>query len=180
MPFKLIIELSDRDLRHFRRELRRARESVGIADDEEILGAAADLMTTLRSADLPDFVSERLGKLETLHSMLTDADWTLEEQERGPVLAALAYVCDPEDIIPDDIPGIGLLDDAVMIELVFRELRHEIEAYEDFRRFRKALPHRALVKPDADALAAKLGQRREQLMSRMRRRRAQERKKPAA
>jgi uncharacterized membrane protein YkvA (DUF1232 family) len=180
MPFKLIIELSDRDLRHFRRELRRARESVGIADDEEILGAAADLMTTLRSADLPDFVSERLGKLETLHSMLTDADWTLEEHERGPVLAALAYVCDPEDIIPDDIPGIGLLDDAVMIELVFRELRHEIEAYEDFRRYRKSLPHRTLLKPHADALAAKLGQRREQLMSRMRRRRAQERKKPAA
>ena len=36
MPFKLIIELSDRDLRHFRRELRHAREAVGIADDEEI------------------------------------------------------------------------------------------------------------------------------------------------
>ena len=61
-------------------------------------------------------------------------------RERSPVLAALAYVCDPEDIIPDDIPGIGLLDDAVMIELVFRELRHEIEAYEDFRRYRKSLP----------------------------------------
>ena len=66
-----------------------------------------------------------------------------------PVLAALAYVCDPEDIIPDDIPGIGLLDDAVMIELVFRELRHEIEAYEDFRRYRTSIPRNSLLRRDA-------------------------------
>jgi hypothetical protein len=58
MPYKLIIELSDRDLRHFRRELRRAREAVGIADDDEILGAAADLLGTLQQAELPDFVAE--------------------------------------------------------------------------------------------------------------------------
>ncbi len=58
------------------------------------------------------------------------------------MLAALAYVCDPEDIIPDEIPGIGLLDDAVMIELVLRELRHTIEAYEDFCAYRKVSPKR--------------------------------------
>jgi len=139
MPFKLIIELSDRDLRHFRRELRHAREAVGIADDEEILGAAADLVETLRRSDLPDFVAERMQKLEILHAMLSDTDWPLKDAERSPVLAALAYVCDPEDIIPDNIPGIGLLDDAVMIELVFQELRHEIEAYVDFVRFRASL-----------------------------------------
>ena len=180
MPFKLTIELSSRDLRHFRRELRRAREAVSIADDEEILAAAADLVATLRAAELPDFVTERLGKLEVLHAMLTDADWQLGESERSPVLAALAYACDPEDIIPDDIPGIGLLDDAVMIELVFRELRHEIEAYEDFRAYRKSLPKRIIGKRDAGTVAAKLARRREQLVTRMRRRRADERRRGPA
>src|SRR5688572_30039144 len=53
MGYKLTIELSDRDLRHFRRELRKARESVQIADDEEILGAAADLVGVMRGTDLP-------------------------------------------------------------------------------------------------------------------------------
>jgi uncharacterized membrane protein YkvA (DUF1232 family) len=175
MTFKLTIELSDRDLRHFRRELRRAREAVGIADDEEILGAAAELVATLRESELPDFVVERLGKLQMLLEMLTDADWVLDDDERSPVLAALAYVCDPEDIIPDDIPGIGLLDDAVMIELVFRELRHEIDAYEDFRRFRKSLSGKSPKDRDADARAVQLARRRGQLMTRMRRRRSEER-----
>ena len=35
MPYKLTIELSDRDLRHFRRELKKARDSVQIADDDD-------------------------------------------------------------------------------------------------------------------------------------------------
>jgi uncharacterized membrane protein YkvA (DUF1232 family) len=168
MPLKLTIELSDRDLRHLRRALKRARAAVGIADDEEILAAAAQMVQTLRSAELPDFVARRLGKLETLHAMLADPGWPLRPGERSPALAALAYVCDPEDIIPDDLPGIGLLDDAVMIELVFRELRHEIDAYEDFLRFHRSLPSRR----DAGALAAQLDRRRAQLMARMRRRRA--------
>ena len=172
MPFKLTIELSDRDLRHFRRELRRAREAVGIADDEEILAAAADLVETLLRADLPDFVTERLAKLQLLHAMLTDADWPLNDAERSPVLAALAYACDPEDIIPDDIPGIGLLDDAVMIELVFRELRHEIDAYGDFLAYRDSRALRSLGRRDPAAHAGRLQRRRDQLMKRMRRRRA--------
>jgi uncharacterized membrane protein YkvA (DUF1232 family) len=177
MPYKITIELTDRDLRHFRRELKRARASVGIADDEEILGAAAELVQALKRTTLPDFITERLSKLETLHAMLTDPDWKLRDSERSPVLAALAYVCDPEDIIPDDIPGIGLLDDAVMIELVFRELRHEIEAYEEFLRYRQSLPRRPRAPRSPGTLAATLERRRVDLMARMRRRRAEERRR---
>jgi uncharacterized membrane protein YkvA (DUF1232 family) len=170
MPYRLTIELSDRDLRHFRRELQRSRESVSIADDEEILGAASDFIAKLRQSDLPDFVTDRLVKMETLLAMLTDPDWRLETDERGQVLAALAYACDPEDIIPDEIPGIGLLDDAVMVELVFRELQHELEAYEDFRRFRKSLPQGR--RADPVVTRERLERRRAQLVGRMHRRSA--------
>jgi uncharacterized membrane protein YkvA (DUF1232 family) len=174
MSFKLTIELSDRDLRHFRRELQRTRQSVSIADDEEILAAAADALNRMRSSDVPDFVTARLVKLQTLLDMLTDADWNLADAERSPVLAALAYLCDPEDVIPDEIPGIGLLDDAVMIELVFRELRHELEAYEDFRDYRDELvPRRTLQR--ATDVTERLARRRRQLVERMQRRRRDER-----
>lgn len=171
MSYKLTIELSNRDLRHFRRELHKARESVQIAEDEEILGAAADLVAAMRRTDLPDFVTERLEKLETLLAMVSDEQWPLDEDERSPVLSGLAYLCDPEDLIPDDIPGIGMLDDAVMIELVFRELRHELEAYEDYLAFREQVRKSALFRREPERAEQKITRRRQQLMERMRRRR---------
>jgi len=176
MAYRISIELSERDLRHFRRELDKARHAVRIADDEEILSAARDLTASLRSSTLPDFVTERLGKLQTLLQMMTDADWRLDDKERSPVLAALAYLCDPEDLIPDSIPGISFLDDAVMIELVFQELRHEMEAYDDFARFRKSLAQGAAANRARAASDSRLEQRRLQLVARMRRRRAKDRR----
>jgi len=176
MAYRISIELSERDLRHFKRELDKARHAVRIADDEEILSAARDLTASLRSSTLPDFVTERLGKLQTLLQMMTDADWRLDDKERSPVLAALAYLCDPEDLIPDSIPGIGFLDDAVMIELVFQELRHEMEAYDDFVRFRKSLLRSGSANGARAATDPRLERRRLQLVARMRRRHAKDRR----
>jgi hypothetical protein len=65
-----------------------------------------------------------------------------------------------------------------MVELAFRELRHQIDAYEDFCRYRKSLlPRKAMPKGDPATLIAKLGRRRAQLVARMRRRRNDERKR---
>ena len=33
--------------------------------------------------------------------MVMDQQWPLTEEERSPVLSGLAYLCDPEDLIPD-------------------------------------------------------------------------------
>ena len=54
-----------------------------------------------------------------------------------------------------------------MVELVVRELKHEIEAYEDFCRFRESQP--------VEEREAALETRREHLQARMRRRRRRER-----
>jgi hypothetical protein len=51
--------------------------------------------------------------------MLSDADWNMDEADRRPVLAALAYLCDPEDVIPDEIPRDRSARRWVMIEPCF-------------------------------------------------------------
>ena len=90
------------------------------------------------------------------------------------MLNALAYFTEPEDLIPDHIPGLGFLDDAIMIELVVRELKHEIEAYQDFCDYRDRL------KTQGDGSSANregwLNARREELQARMRRRRGRGRR----
>ena len=62
-----------------------------------------------------------------------------------------------------------------MIELVFRELRHELDAYEEFRQFRESLlPGKARAR--TAELSTKLERKRRGLMQRMARRRDEERK----
>jgi hypothetical protein len=51
-------------------------------------------------------------------------------------------------------------------------LRHEIEAYQDFQRFRARLLKQSGAMRNPQQTAARLDQRRTQLMARMRRRRA--------
>jgi uncharacterized membrane protein YkvA (DUF1232 family) len=95
----------------------------------------------------------------------------MEEQDRNRVLQALSYFSDPEDLVPDDIPGLGYLDDAIMIELVCMELKHEIQAYRDFCVYRAAESSRLGKESPELERSDWLEERREQLHSRMRRRR---------
>lgn len=45
------------------------------------------------------------------------------------VVAALLYVINPFDIIPDFIPGIGWLDDMAVIGLVISGISHDLKDY---------------------------------------------------
>lgn len=157
--------------------MRRARSAAGEYDATQITDAAQAVLESVKSTTVPEFISQRLMKLDTMINMVLDESWAMPEAERKRVLSALAYFSDPEDLIPDEIPGLGFLDDAIMVELVVRELKHEIEAYSDFCKFRSAELTRRNLSEDEDlSRAGWLDDRRKQLHSRMRRRRTGQRK----
>ncbi len=165
MGLRVSFELDDHDLKHFRLIMREARKVAARLPPEEIVAAAETQLHDLVDSSAPGFILERIQKLRLMIRMLTDIQWRLPHEEASRVLNALAYFTEPEDLIPDHIPGVGFLDDAIMIELVVRELKHEIEAYQDFCDFRDRGDGR---RASRDQWLAK---RREELQSRMRRRR---------
>lgn len=90
--------------------------------------APADALAHLRTlapGPLPDYLHRRLGRIPELVDMLEDPDWPLPEADRAGLLGALAYFCDTEDLIPDDNPRFGLLDDAIVLDLALQASRHE-------------------------------------------------------
>ena len=95
-----------------------------------------------------------------------------EMTRRERILAAFVYFGDPEDILPDDIPVIGYLDDVIILELVSRELQHVREAYEDYCRYREEFDAQHDGGIDAAIRRDRLDRRRQQLHQRMRRRSA--------
>ena len=177
MSLTISFELTDRDLRFFRKALRQSREAVKDAEDVEIIEAIHAVLDEIRASEpLPDFVAKRIPELESLIRMLGDEDWQLPAEDRERLLATFVYFADPEDILPDDIPVIGYLDDVIIIELVARELMHVREAYDDFCAFRDDFEKKQGKGVDPVIRRDRLDRRRQQLHQRMRRRAAKQEK----
>ena len=178
MPLQIVFELSESDIDQYRDVLRRVHERTRALPREQIIQNARELLMKVRTSDCSDFIRQSMNRLETMIGMVVDKGWGLEEAETQRVLLALSYFSEPEDLIPDSVPALGFLDDAIMVELVARELQHDIEAYRDFVVFRAAESNRL----GADAM--KLGrsdwleERRKQLHARMQRRRGGGRQGP--
>lgn len=178
MAIRIALHLSKRDLRYFRDAVRRARAAVRDADEEDILDAIREVIANIRGkGPMPDFITSRIPDLDGLVRMLGDDEWKLAVKEREKLLATFVYFGDPEDLIPDDIPGIGYLDDVIMIELLMRDMRHVSAAYADFCDFRRALTNGSRTAQLSAEQKQRLQNRRRQLHERMRRRQAADRKR---
>lgn len=137
MPLEITFTLSDDDLERFQEIIDKAK--IAIEDEKtaaQVEKAAGELIASAGAGDLPEFVSERFIKLAVMIDMINDEEWQLSEEERYRVLSALAYLCDPEDLIPDHVPALGFLDDAIYAEIVIKALGNEISLYEEFCSFR--------------------------------------------
>ena len=171
MSLHISFKLSQSDLEYFSGVMQKARENAKGVSEQQVIESAQQLLETVNQSDSTDFIRDHMGQLHTLISMAVDDGWGLIEDDRERVLAALSYFSEPHDLIPDDTPGLGFLDDAIMIEIVCKALEHEIQAYREFLEFRVAETNRRGDEAPEVQRADWLEQRRQQLHARMRRRR---------
>jgi uncharacterized membrane protein YkvA (DUF1232 family) len=167
---KVTFTLSDNDLDHFRAVMAEARKRVGAAKPENIAAFTRALLERVAKSNAPDFVRDRMADVALLASMLEDPEWDLEGVDRERVLEGLIYFSDPTDLIPDSVPGLGFLDDALMVELILTDLRHEVAAYRDFCRFREQRQATRASEPSAKR-AEWIASKRRQMLERIKRRR---------
>ena len=128
------------------------------------MGAAKRLIKKVRGATrTPKFVEEAIVALEDLIEMVEDNDYALPRSVAGEATAALAYFANPEDVIPDHVPALGFLDDAIMIKILEDEFKHELWAYRKFRTFRSGAEQRPWTRVAQDRLPKRLSDFRRQL-----------------
>ncbi|TDJ06797.1 MAG: DUF1232 domain-containing protein [Deltaproteobacteria bacterium] len=164
---KVTFKLSDRDVKHLRSIMRKASYQAKAQDEDSIIKATRAISAELRKFKPPQYVLERVLRLETLVQMVEDKAYALPTPLRQKVLSTLCYFTHPEDLIQDTIPGLGFLDDAIMIELITRELKHELAAYQEFRRFRERAEQRPWTQVGQVSLDRKLSERRRQLRAKV-------------
>jgi uncharacterized membrane protein YkvA (DUF1232 family) len=162
--FKVTFTLDEEDASYFRSRFRAAKRAAKGVPSEEILTAAKGLVRDVRkSKKTPKFVIEAVDAIDDLTRIIEDEDYRAPKSVSSQVLAALAYFANPEDLIPDDIPVLGFLDDAVMIKFVEEEFRHELWAYRKFRKFRDGAEQRPWTKVASDRLPGRLDATRAKL-----------------
>jgi uncharacterized membrane protein YkvA (DUF1232 family) len=162
---KITFKLGNRDISYLRKILKQAGAAAKDRPAEEIIKAGHDMAVEVREAKPPQYVLDRVEKLETIVAMAEDKDWDPPQPVRRKVLTALAYFANPVDLIPDRIPGLGFLDDAIMIELIAQDLTHDIKYYRQFRSFRETAEQRPWTSAGGRRLDKRLVDKRRELLA---------------
>jgi uncharacterized membrane protein YkvA (DUF1232 family) len=172
MSLEFHIEITDDDMPVFVEALSRAELRAAGKSAQQVLAEATKTFNDSKTHKMPEFVRSRLATVEALIAMAGDVGWALGEDDRNRIISALTYFADPEDLIPDNVPVLGFLDDAIMIEVVQRVLQPELEAYGDFCSFRNIESEHRGIDPATIGREEWLEERRAELQMRMRNRRS--------
>jgi uncharacterized membrane protein YkvA (DUF1232 family) len=77
---------------------------------------------------------DKVSELLEMLSEYSKGNFQLNNAAVGWIIAALAYLILPTDLIPDFLPGIGFTDDAAVFILAFKQLSQELD---HFRRWKE-------------------------------------------
>ena len=169
---RITFELDSADIEGLQGAFERARHLASKAEEVDIIDAAKQALDAICIDRIPGYVRKRLVHVQRLVVLLEDAEWNLPGPERSEALAALVYFGDPDDLIPDHLEVIGLIDDAIMLEFMARRMRHVLDAYQQFCRFRSTLGSAECTGSERLARARKLAHQRLRLVSELNVRRA--------
>ena len=128
MSVRVSFKLDDADLEHLAAIAQQTQLRARNEPADAIIGGAREVLETANRAQLAGFVKERYSHLDTMLKMVGDLEWQLGTEDRQRVLNALACFSSSSSA---DSPSV-LLDHAIMIELVSRDLHHDLDAYRDF------------------------------------------------
>lgn len=105
--------------------------------DASRLQRLAGWLAALPASEARRVIDERLQCLQDLRAMAADEAWDCDPALRRRLDQLFAYVDDGEDLIPDRVPLLGLLDDVLLIELAWPAFAAEAEDFRDFCAYRR-------------------------------------------
>lgn len=88
------------------------------------------------SIELSLTVGRRMRRAAAAALMLADPAWEAANDAAAVASLVVGYVRAHNDLIPDQLPRIGRLDDAIVIDAAWPQLADEIGDYLDYRRIR--------------------------------------------
>lgn len=121
--------------RRFLEFLRRTTANVRRSQLARLVSERDNVFTRL--GEIPDRMQKLTNQVRLLFELVNDYWEGRYRQVRwyslGIAVAAALYFVHPTDLIPDALPGVGHLDDVLVIALALRMVRKDMRAYIEWR-----------------------------------------------
>lgn len=130
-------EIDDGALYRFNRLLARLDLRHAPIGRDQLVTAARDLADFPCNGRVSPCIHERMRRAGAVDLMLSDADWSPKDDVVGPAELVVDYVRGNSDLIPDQLPKVGRLDDAIVVDTAWSRLAPEVRNYLHFCRLRQ-------------------------------------------
>jgi hypothetical protein len=103
---------------------------------DTIASAARQLVRRSHGPSQLVAIRQRLRCLRALRMLACEPAWTLDPAIRERIQLISDYAAGGSRLLPDSLPVVGGLDNALLVDLAMPALVDELDAYLDFRRLR--------------------------------------------
>ena len=128
----ITVDIDDQVKEHFNKFI----EKHGIDVDPNDITQARKEIAGIRAGKSDGYILSQINNLESMIAMVEDKTWKIKKVNMEKINATIKYFVDEDDIIPDNIPGIGFLDDCIIIDSTMDDVCDELMEFEDFCRTR--------------------------------------------
>ncbi len=133
----ITVDIDDQVKEHFNKFI----EKHGIDVDPSDIVQTKKEIAEIRSGNADGYILDQINNLEAMMTMVEDKIWKIKEANMEKINATIKYFVDDDDIIPDNIPGIGYLDDCIIIDNTMDDVCDELAEFQDFSRTRLVYAH---------------------------------------
>ena len=104
---------------------------------DQLVSAARELADDTDGSRAPPCIHQRMRRAGAIDLMLRDAAWRTAEALVAPARLLVRYVREGGGVIPDGLPKVGRLDDAILVDAAWTSLGGEVSSYLDYCRVRQ-------------------------------------------
>ena len=106
------------------------------ADVSTVINNTDEILRKSNAGPLAKFFDDIKTMIEMVKAWANKTYTGIPFRTIGMIILTLIYVFSPIDIIPDFIPGVGLIDDAAMVGLCLKAASSDIDDFRQWKRLR--------------------------------------------
>src|SRR5437868_6582339 len=120
------LHLRDEEITRFNAIVRQLNPEHAAFSADQIAGAARRVLRAAMKGQESAFIKVRMRRAGEMRSALKDKQWSIPAPLETEMRAIIDYLDDPTSLIPNDVPTIGQLDDAILVDIAMDSLRGEL------------------------------------------------------